>query len=467
MEITEELISLAEIFKRNGRSLYIVGGSVRDSLFGIKAKDIDYDLCSDVTPRQLIDIIDGTDFELQNVNGKIGVMKIIGEKQYEYVTFRKDVYDGESHYPVEVKFVDTIEEDVRRRDFKINAIYYDILGGKIIDPLNGLDDIKNKLITTTRNPRIVYEDDPERILRALRLSILLDYTIPENEMEILEKNIPNLEYLSKKRIRKEFEKMLVLDKIYENYEMGKFAHFRILELMGKLGLWRYILPEMDEIMRDTSTNENGERFYPYILNSLKYVPEDIRLPVLIENMAKYKFSKLDPKTANLEEIIKEVILNNLGENGLNYPKQEIENVEKIILGSKFMCGFFTTKSKLREFIFDNRFVYKQIISYKNILKLDEKEQKKNAKTIEKLEAEHAEIEENNYILTIDKLNIGGEELIKNFPKIKLDKLDELKTGILKRMVVLKKKNIKEDLINLGAKEIESNPENYLEQWTNM
>ena len=463
MEVTEELKRLAEIFKNNGKKLYVVGGSVRDNLFGIKAKNTDYDLCSNVTPRELIDIIDGTEFDLKNINGKIGVMGIIGaEKTYEHVTFRKDVYDGEHHFPVEVKFVSTLEEDARRRDFRINAIYYDIINQKIVDPLNGVDDIKNKVIKTTRNPKIVYEDDPERILRALRLSVLLDYTIPEDEFEILKHNIPNIEYLSKKRIRKEFEKMIVLDKSYENYDMGKFAHFRIFDLIGKLGMWKYIMPDMEEIKHGTEVYSNGERFYPFILNELKTTPENIRLPIMLENMARAKFAKNAQKDVKFEDIANEVIDKNLGENGLAFSEDEIDGIKRIIFNGKFLCGIWTTPKKLREFIFDNRFIYSKLVQYKKYIRLDEKTAKKNNKTLERLEVEYNQIKQENYPIRQDGLNIGGEELILNFPKVKLEKLDELKLGILRRIVVQKKKNIKEDIIFMAAKEIESNPENYLE-----
>ena len=463
MEITEELKRLAKIFYNNGRKLYLVGGFVRDNFLGLKAKNPDYDLCSNVTPRELIDIIDGTEFDLKNINGKIGVMQIIGkESKYEYVTFRKDVYDGESHYPVEVKFVRSLEEDVKRRDFKINSIYYDIINNKIIDPLNGLQDIQNKVIRTNRNPKIVYEDDPERILRAIRLSVLLDFTIPEDEMEILKKNIENLEYLSKKRIRKEFDKMLVLDKYFENYDAGKYAQYRMLDLIGKLGIWKYIMPDMEDIMKSKQLNTNGERFYPYILNEIKYTTANIRFHSMLENIAKAKFSKLPPKTTDFNTILNETIDKNLGEEGLNYTAEEKEDVKKIIFGSKFYCGAFTSKNKLREFIFDNRFVYNEIIDYKKRMKLDDKTGKKNVKTLERLNTEYQEMVSSKYPMNRDELNIGGEELIKIFTKIKLEKLEELKEGILKRLVLTKKKNIKEDLIDLASKEIQSNVSNYLE-----
>lgn len=463
MEITDELKKLAEIFKNNGRRLYIVGGSIRDNFFGIKAKNTDYDLCSNVTPRELIDIIDGTDFDLKNINGKIGVMGIIGnDKIYEHVTFRKDVYDGENHFPVEVKFVDTIDEDAKRRDFTINAIYYDISSGKIVDPLNGVDDIKNKIIRTTRNPKIVYEDDPERLLRALRFSVLLDFNIPEREMEILKANIPNLEYLSKKRIRKEFDKMIVLDKTYDGYEMGKYAHFRMFELIGKLGLWKYFMPDMEKILHSTEVYSNGERFYPFILNELKNTPEDIRLHIMLENMARAMFAKLPPKSAKFEDVANSVIEKNLGEEGLDFSEDEIDGVKRVIFNGKFLCGLFTTKTKLREFIFDNRFIYEKLVQYKKYIRLDDKTAKKNNKTLERLEAEYSQMKQENYPLTTSGLNIGGEELIKSFPKIKLDKLEELKLGILKRLVIQKKKNTKEDLIFLASKEIESKSEYYLE-----
>jgi len=148
MKISAELKELSNIFLENKKSLYIVGGYVRDSYLGIQSliRD-DIDLCSNVTPKQLRKMLEDTNFTVNVKNEKFGVMEIVGKRTYEFATFRKEIYEDESHHPTSVEFINSLEEDARRRDFRINAIYYDIQTGSFIDPLGGLEDLKDRKIT--------------------------------------------------------------------------------------------------------------------------------------------------------------------------------------------------------------------------------------------------------------------------------------------------------------------------------
>ena len=464
MKITEELNELAEVFKRKGRTLYIVGGAIRDDFLGLQTFEVDYNLCSDVTPVELIDILEGSRFIPENINGHIGIMAITGKNTYEHTTFRKDVYDSQTHKIRSFNFINSLEEDAKRRDFKINAIYYDISNRKIIDPFGGLKDIETKTLSTTRNPRIIYEDDPERILRAIRLSIILDFKIPDAEMEVLKNNLNNLSELPKNRIRKEFEKFLQLDNYYIKYEKGKNAHFKALKMLGDFGLWKYFLPSLAEWQNTALFTEKGEKYYDYILNELKFTDKDLRLCSMIENISKAEMLKRQAKESSLDEIITEIIYLNLGETGLDYPKEDFNDVKKIIFGANFMCGLFTTRTKVREFIFDNRYVFNEILKLKKTREFEAKKEKKHLKTLEILTDEYDSIKAENYPFDIDELNIYGEELIRAFPEIKLDRLDDFREGILKRLIVQKKSNTKYDLIMLGTEEIKSNPDFYTDKF---
>ena len=462
MKITEELKELAEVFKSKGKRLYIVGGSVRDSLLGLGTEEIDYNLCSSVTPRELIDLLEGSRFIPEIINGKMGIMAIVGYKKYEHSTFRKDIYDSQTHKQISTSFVSSLEEDAKRRDFKINAIYYDIFNDKIIDPFDGKNDIKNSVLSTTRNPRIIYEDDPERILRAIRLSTILQFRIPDSEMEILKANFKNINLIPKEKIKSEFEKMLKLDKYYLNFEKGKNAHFKALKQLGEFGLWKYFLPSLEEWQNLAVFTEKGVKYYDFILEEMKHTNKDLRLCSIMENLTKAELQRRQLKESDFNELFLEIVDKNLGKDSLNYSKEEIENVKKIIFGADFMCGLFTTNAKLRGFIFDNRFVIDEILKLKKTRKYDEKKQKKHLKTIELLKSEYESMKAEGYPFHIDELKIYGEELIRAFPRIKLDKLDDFREGILRRLVVQKRYNNKDELIILGTKEIESNLEYYTE-----
>ena len=464
MKITEELNELAEVFKRKGRKLYIVGGAVRDDLLGLQTYEVDYNLCSDVTPVELLDVLEGSRFMPENINGNIGIMAIVGKQSYQHSTFRKDLYDSQTHKLISFNFINSLEEDAKRRDFKINALYYDISNKKIIDPFGGLKDIESKTLSTTRNPRIIYEDDPERLLRAIRFSTIFNFTIPENELEVLKNNFYRLKELPKSKIRGEFEKFLHLDNYYIKYEKGKNAHYKALKTLGDFGLWEYFLPSLVEWQNLAIFNEKGEKYYDFILNELKFADSDLRLCSIIENISKAELLKRQLKESDLDEVITEIIDLNLGETGLDYPKEDFIDVKKIIFGADFMCGLFTTKTKIREFIFDNRFVFNAILKLKRTREYEAKKEKKHLKTLELLTSEYDAIKAEKYPLTIDELNIYGEELIRAFPEIKLERLDDFREGILRRLVVQKKSNTKYDLIMLGSQEIKSNPDFYVDQF---
>ena len=222
IEITEELKNLAELFKKYEIKLYLVGGVVRDGYLGIKNYNSDdIDICSSATPKMIEYMLEGTGFTFSYLNKQLGVMAIKGEKVYEHATFRKEVYSNDKHNPNSVAFIKHLSEDVERRDFKINAVYYDILENRYVDPLGGIEDLKKKVLTTTKPAKIVFNDDPERILRLIRFSTTLGFKIPENELEYAKKNAYKVQGLSKGRIRREFEKLIKADMFYPDYEPSK------------------------------------------------------------------------------------------------------------------------------------------------------------------------------------------------------------------------------------------------------
>ena len=248
MKISQELKELSKIFANNNKSLYIVGGFVRDSYLGIQSiiRD-DIDLCSSVKPNELKQLLKDTNFTLKPLNEKLGVFEIIGKRRYEYATFRKEIYEDESHSPSKVEFIKELEEDARRRDFRINAIYYDIEKGSYIDPLGGIGDLQDRIITTVKVPKMVFNDDPERILRLIRFACCLGLNIPEEEWFYAKQNAYKIHYMSKYRLKNEFDKLLNADQIYPDLLYTKDAHFRAMVLLGELDIWKEILPSMQDI----------------------------------------------------------------------------------------------------------------------------------------------------------------------------------------------------------------------------
>jgi poly(A) polymerase len=172
--IPQSVKDLHKLFSKNGKKLYLVGGSVRDFLTGDKPKD--FDLATDALPDEVLSILDGK-FRT-NLQGKaFGVVVVFTKDQpegMEIATFREDVYDeklGKTRNP-DVKF-STIENDVLRRDLRINGLFYDLDKNEIVDLVGGIDDIKNGVISMIGEPDLRIKEDPLRILRAIRMACRL------------------------------------------------------------------------------------------------------------------------------------------------------------------------------------------------------------------------------------------------------------------------------------------------------
>lgn len=154
--------------------LHIVGGAVRDNIMYELPKDFDF--ATVLTPEQVIEKLEGTEFKICPIGIRRGTVAVIAEdgESFEVTTFRKK---GK-----ETQFSNTIEEDLSARDFTINAIAFDMNSNKIIDPFGGINDIKNKTVRCVGNPKERFEEDPHRIIRMCRFVAKLNFSLPFQEI---------------------------------------------------------------------------------------------------------------------------------------------------------------------------------------------------------------------------------------------------------------------------------------------
>lgn len=201
IKIFPALKKLANLLKFHAK-LYIVGGYIRDSLLGIKSTDCD--LCSKLKIDELEQILYDNEYKIIPSNKQFGTAKIQYKNfTFEYSTFRKDFYNPNGkHSPKKIEFVTTIEEDCIRRDFTINAIYFDIIENQIIDPFNALEDIKNKVLKAVPNTPKTLSIDGERLLRLARFSAKLGLKIEENTLLEAKQYQNNIKELSENTIKK-------------------------------------------------------------------------------------------------------------------------------------------------------------------------------------------------------------------------------------------------------------------------
>ena len=209
--------------------IYRVGGAVRDKILNNSCQDNDY-------------VVVGSTIEEMENKGFIKVGKsfpvfLHPETKEEYALARKDIKIGTSHKDFRFEFTPdiTLEEDSLRRDFTCNAIYEDIITGKLIDYHNGINDIKNK---TLRHISEHFTEDPLRVLRACRFSATLDFDIAPETINLCKQMVDNnaLSHLSKTRIFQELEKALSSPYFY-----------RFIENARKIGLLKKLLPEVDDL----------------------------------------------------------------------------------------------------------------------------------------------------------------------------------------------------------------------------
>ncbi len=233
IHVSENLKKLSKFFPEN---LYVVGGYVRNRISGLYGGDVD--ICSSVNCDEVAKRLSGSEFDVKVKSLKFGSILISVDKEtYEYTAFRKEVYppDG-SHCPNKVEFTKNLQDDFLRRDFTINAIYYNINKDECVDLCHGIVDLSDKILRAVGEANKIFESDGERILRLVRLKGELGFTIEKNTLAAAEKYACNVKDLQGNRKLLEMEKILYCDK---RYNSKKSNLKKALNLLNFLKVWQY------------------------------------------------------------------------------------------------------------------------------------------------------------------------------------------------------------------------------------
>jgi poly(A) polymerase len=240
LEVPDPLVRLGEAFREAGHELYLVGGYVRDTLLGRADPSAHPDATTDAHPRRIKRILRPHAEHLWTVGERFGtIVAEVDGYEIDVTTYRSDLYAEGSRHP-EVRFGESLEEDLARRDFTINAVAADALTGEILDPFDGRKDLESGVIRPVGDPLDRMRDDPLRMLRAVRFETTLSssekpFALTPDLEEAIKENAHWLESISAERIRDEFEKIL----LSENVALG-------LRTLVRLGLMSYIVPEFME-----------------------------------------------------------------------------------------------------------------------------------------------------------------------------------------------------------------------------
>lgn len=204
VKIPSECLEIIKVLNEAGHKAYLVGGSVRDIIMGNIPHD--FDITTSATPNEVIQLFDktiptGIDY------GTITIM--LDNIGYEVTTFRKDQLYSDGRRPDSITFSKTIEDDLARRDFTINAIAYDPFKNEFIDPFNGINDINNKILKAVGNPDVRIKEDALRVLRGYRFAVKYHLEIEEITLKAMKNNLLLInQNVSKERINCELLKIL-------------------------------------------------------------------------------------------------------------------------------------------------------------------------------------------------------------------------------------------------------------------
>ena len=257
-----DVAGILDVLNMRGYEAYAVGGCIRDAVMGREPKD--WDIATDARPEEVRRLFEKT-VDTGIKHGTVTV--VIGNRNYEVTTFRIDGIYIDGRHPEKVEFTSRIEDDLRRRDFTINAMAWNHQKG-IIDPFGGMRDISARIIRTVGRPSDRFGEDALRMLRAIRFAAVLGFEIEPGTLEGIRQNSSLIRRISAERIREELTGILVSD------DPVKFM------LLKDTGLLRHIMPELDLRLGSDrgpsgrgSISEEGE----HILCSVAAVEADVCL----------------------------------------------------------------------------------------------------------------------------------------------------------------------------------------------
>lgn len=247
MVIPQDIMTIQSLFSQEGKKLYIVGGAVRDFLLNKEPND--FDLVTDAIPNEVINILKDYNTDLQGAH--FGVVRVFTEDEpegHEIASFRTDISHGRDNkgddQKVEIGNHITIEDDVKRRDLTINALFYDIETNEIVDLVDGIEDLENGVIQTVGKASERFEEDRLRILRAIRFSATMNYRLHGDTLtSIIVDNklfgISEKDDVSRERIIAEFIKV-------EEKTKGKPQLMRkYFDMLLDFGILEQVFPNID------------------------------------------------------------------------------------------------------------------------------------------------------------------------------------------------------------------------------
>lgn len=394
--------SLIDLIKSVKYPVYVVGGYVRNAFAGLGETDVD--LSGPMVATAL-----GVEPErrVRMVNYRLGTAIIkSGREEYEYTPFRTENYaPGGGHTPTEVFFTSDMRADAARRDFTCNSIYYDPIRDEIFDFYNGQADIE-KHILRAYNPVRVFSSDGLRILRLVRLACELGFKIDGETAKVAMAQADYLRDISPERKREELGRILTADTKYgvEN------AHYRGMKLLERMGLWKYIIPEVADCA-GVAQNPAYHKFdvMEHTFRTVLAAPPKIRLAALMHDLGKPYCVRNYGNMHGHETASANIARFRLGAMGLRYPNDTVDYVARLCAEHMYDMSGNTSEAKVRLFVAKNFDIIDDLV---DLITADAA-----ATGIPREQSEHRfmrvkwQLIEEHAPITLADLEIGGDDVV--------------------------------------------------------
>jgi poly(A) polymerase len=343
---------LARRFQKAGFSLALVGGSVRDALLGRLGNDLDF--TTDARPEDVLRIVrpwaDAV-WEVGIAFGTVGAQK--DGYQIEVTTYRSEAYDRTSRKP-EVSYGDSIEQDLVRRDFTVNAMAVALPEKEFVDPHHGLDHLAERVLRTPGTPEESFSDDPLRMMRAARFAAQLDFEVAPEVVEAMTEMAGRIEIVSAERVRDELNKLL----LSPHPRKG-------LTLLVETGLADRVLPELPALRLESDEHHRHKDVYDHtliVLEQAMALEEEgpdltLRLAALLHDIGKPRTRRFE-KDGRVSFHHHEVVGAKMARKrltALKYPNEIVKDVSRLVELHLRFHGYGTgewTDSAVRRYVRD-------------------------------------------------------------------------------------------------------------------
>jgi len=323
MSLPKQIKDILKILEEANFQAFAVGGCVRDLL--LKKEPKDWDIATDAKPKEVANLFSKT-FEI-NKFGTVTVRttsKKDNLQEIEITTFRTEEKYSDKRHPDKVSWAKSLTQDLKRRDFTINALALDSKG-KLIDEFDGQKDLENKLIRAVGKAEDRFREDALRLMRAVRFATVLDFKIEKKTLQAIKENANLLRFISKERIREELLKIIMAEKAAEG-----------IELLRETGLLEHIIPELLEGYKVSQNKHHIYDVYEHSLRSLDFGAKKgfnkyVRLAALLHDIGKPRTKEgkgVEATFYNHEIVGAKMTAQILGR--LKFPKKDIEKIVKLV-----------------------------------------------------------------------------------------------------------------------------------------